>query len=352
MATATPAKTCIKCGQDCSGKPRTKDAQGRYTCRECYDKLMAARAGAPAMVQPAKAVEVKPLSAKAPVVKVTAKPVAAATPAADAYDDAPPAEEPEFTLGDGAGFGEGIPLDEDAAGIASAAAAQPTACPGCGVFLPHGTVICTRCGMNTQTGKALGTAKLAGEGRQCIKCGYSLKGLKSMKCPECGTVNTVKTREEKQREYDRKTSREVARNAYLKPVIAFAVGLTIAVLLASQLGADPKVAVVGLLLQYAVFVPIGVIVFFLFCLAWSGFDAPIHLSALRLAAVFAVTDAAAVPSLVLGFYAIGVLICVMALAIHTLMDQDMPDSFILAVLLLIAKVVVYVALAAALQGAE
>lgn len=350
-----PGKICIKCGRDCSGTPRTKDAQGRYTCRECYDKLMAARAGTPATstVQPAKAVEVKPRIANAAPVGAPANPIVAGAPATGLlHDAAPPNEEPALTLDDGAGFGEGIPLEDDAAGITSAAAAQPTACPGCGVFLPHGTVICTRCGMNTQTGQALGTQKLAGEGRQCIKCGYSLKGLKSMKCPECGTVNVVKSLKDQRREQDRKTSRQVARNAYLKPLLAFAVGLTIAVLLASQLGADPKAAIISLLVQYAIFVPIGVIVFFLCCLAWLGFDAPMHLSALRLAAVFAITDAVAIPSLALGFYAIGVLLCVMAIAIHTLMDLDIPDSFILALLLLVVMVVVYVALISALQNAE
>ena len=32
-------KICIRCGLDCSNRPRTKDLQGRYTCRDCYDAM-------------------------------------------------------------------------------------------------------------------------------------------------------------------------------------------------------------------------------------------------------------------------------------------------------------------------
>lgn len=28
-------KICIKCGADCAGKPRVKDASGRYACKSC-----------------------------------------------------------------------------------------------------------------------------------------------------------------------------------------------------------------------------------------------------------------------------------------------------------------------------
>src|SRR4051812_22034747 len=39
--TATP-KTCIRCGADCAGKPRTRDSQGRYMCRPCYESAQRA----------------------------------------------------------------------------------------------------------------------------------------------------------------------------------------------------------------------------------------------------------------------------------------------------------------------
>jgi hypothetical protein len=43
-------------------------------------------------------------------------------------------------------------------------------------------------------------------------------------------------------------------------------------------------------LQLAIGVPIGVVAFFLCCLLWMGFDAPMHLTALRLVGVYALTD--------------------------------------------------------------
>ncbi len=36
-----PPKICVACGQDCSGKPRTKDPRGQYYCQECYDRRKA-----------------------------------------------------------------------------------------------------------------------------------------------------------------------------------------------------------------------------------------------------------------------------------------------------------------------
>jgi hypothetical protein len=43
MATGQPAKLCVFCGADCAGRPRTKDAQGRYYHKECYEKVMKER---------------------------------------------------------------------------------------------------------------------------------------------------------------------------------------------------------------------------------------------------------------------------------------------------------------------
>lgn len=37
------AKVCKHCGQDCTSRPRVKDAAGRYYCRECHDLLQLAR---------------------------------------------------------------------------------------------------------------------------------------------------------------------------------------------------------------------------------------------------------------------------------------------------------------------
>ncbi len=185
MDAPAPVKICIRCGVDCSGRPRTKDQFGHYTCRECYEKLQAQAKAAPSRALPAPK-------------------AAAPAPNAGAPAPAPPEADEPFVLAD------------DPAGIASAVAHQPRECSNCGMLLAHDAVVCMRCGLNLQTGKLLATRKLSGEGRSCIKCGYSLAGLKTTKCPECGTVNHRKSKAEEQREQDRKTSRAVARNEYLK----------------------------------------------------------------------------------------------------------------------------------------
>lgn len=116
MSLPATAKVCIKCGTDCSGKPRTKDAQGRYTCKACFD----------AMTQKA--------AAPKPAARVAPKPV----PVADAADDAAVM----------------------AALLESAPPALTETCPSCGNGMAGGTVICTICGYNKETGKAVGVKVL------------------------------------------------------------------------------------------------------------------------------------------------------------------------------------------------
>src|ERR1051326_180246 len=131
MPTApTPTKTCIKCGTDCSNKPRTKDAQGRYTCKACYDE----------MVKKAAATRAAP----APVGAVAAKPAAKPGPK--------PATESVFDGGD------------DGAVMASLLESSPgvitETCPSCGNGLTSGAVVCTICGYNKETGRAMGVKVL------------------------------------------------------------------------------------------------------------------------------------------------------------------------------------------------
>lgn len=109
-------KLCTVCGQDVSGKPRVKDPQGRYVCAgECQQKL-AASAGAKPAAKPA---------AAAPAVK------------------APP-----------------MPAEDDVMGRLINASPMINAlnCGECGAPMTSGSVVCVRCGHNTQTGKSLKTA--------------------------------------------------------------------------------------------------------------------------------------------------------------------------------------------------
>ena len=107
MSATAPAKTCIHCGQDCSGKPRTKDAQGRYACKECHERALAA-----------------------------AKIAAQAAPHKVARPASPP---PQIQQEEDALHGlEG--LEEFSAGTKM--------CSGCGAPLASDAAICVACGLN------------------------------------------------------------------------------------------------------------------------------------------------------------------------------------------------------------
>jgi RNA polymerase subunit RPABC4/transcription elongation factor Spt4 len=128
MATAESAgKTCVVCGKDVSGQPRVKDAAGHYMCAgECQQKAIAAakaRKDAAAQPKPAPPAPLGPTLAKKPA----------------SSEPLPP----------GGLLGQ---LIDDSPMLKSAK------CESCGSAMPGGSVICTRCGFNTQTGKALKTA--------------------------------------------------------------------------------------------------------------------------------------------------------------------------------------------------
>lgn len=103
----TSGKICGICGEDCSGRPRIKDQQGRYFCKACAEQAAKQRAAAPAA----------PKAAPPP------------PPAEPAEDEALPAS-----------FWNDLP-----------AAASP--CPSCGSPMSQGGVVCMSCGHNVQTGR-------------------------------------------------------------------------------------------------------------------------------------------------------------------------------------------------------
>lgn len=123
MAETVSAKVCVHCGQDCSKKARTKDAQGRYACKECHEAAVARAARGPAI--PAKPIEVK-------------RPAVPAAPPSRPAVRAQTEEEP---------------------GVLSELLTQvkTVACTACGAPMEPGAVFCTRCGVNTKTGQRIGT---------------------------------------------------------------------------------------------------------------------------------------------------------------------------------------------------
>ncbi|MHC5115428.1 MAG: hypothetical protein ACYTGP_13495 [Planctomycetota bacterium] len=117
-------KICVICGEDCAGRPRTKDGKGRYYCQPCYDDVKrkiearkAAAAAPPPPPPPPAPIEDDPFSMLDEVVGDAPTPVPGAVPAP-------------------AGFGQ-------------------ETCPGCGGALAADAVVCTSCGYNKQTGTSL-----------------------------------------------------------------------------------------------------------------------------------------------------------------------------------------------------
>jgi hypothetical protein len=114
MAEPAVAKLCTVCGIDCSGKPRIKDQQGRYICKECFDKAKQTRQ-----------------TQKNPA-------PAAAGDAGGAGSDAPAEGDNSFLLG---------------IGKASSGLQGTKPCPECGRAMGTDAVVCIGCGYNATTGK-------------------------------------------------------------------------------------------------------------------------------------------------------------------------------------------------------
>lgn len=218
-------------------------------------------------------------------------------------------------------------------------------CPNCGAPMSREAVICISCGYSRALGRVARSSDVSappegrarkGRGRRCRKCGYSMKGLKSAQCPECGLINAPPSREEQEKD----EAKSVRRNAYLRPLLYFAVGFGIvSVVVGGSGGVD---AVLAYALTYAVQVPIGVGVFLACCYLWIGFDAPIHLTALRLAGIYALVDLA---DIIFAFIPIPVLGWLIPLTIYIgllmeLLEMDLQDAVIVGLLTFIVKVVI------------
>lgn len=119
---STAPKICTVCGLDCSNKPRAKDAQGRYVCKECMQRAQAAQVAKQDAGKP------KAAAGGAPVVGAVG---GAARSAGDQGDNA-------FILD----IVEPPKVREDQ---------KP--CPSCGKGINEGQVLCTSCGFNLKTGE-------------------------------------------------------------------------------------------------------------------------------------------------------------------------------------------------------
>jgi hypothetical protein len=315
------AMTCSKCGADVSKAKRLKDSKGRYFCEGCAAALRekaAAKLGVP-------------------VAGGGGGCEAAATPKTAGL-----ADDGTIPLAD-------APMPERV----GSPSGQMELCPDCSTPLGSGP-ICASCGYNRITGVAIGaqgagTPPPAGtkplpsarkkprKSRTCLKCGYDLTGLKSPRCPECGTVNSAFARAKAEEKQTLKTM-------YLKPLIAAVVG----VLLACGVHALLHAPVTFYLFYYAATLPV---VFFVYmaCSIWFiGFDEPLGVTFVRLAATVAVADVFfagidAIPFI--GWYAWPFEAIIYTGLLMHFMELDFEDARVVAIITFVAHLALWFAAA-------
>lgn len=206
-------------------------------------------------------------------------------------------------------------------------------CPACDRPLDTDSVICVNCGYDKRKGFTPGTGLGASAQKSgtltCNHCGYDLRGLKHRRCPECGKVPTA----QHWRDWNKALGRDVVRKAWLIPgaIFSFCVLSTIIAFLLTRNAAliPPFGAVMG------VYVLSGLIANFILCAVWSGFDAPVSLTALRLGAVGSLyialqllTAAVLPPSILL------LIIPIMSATVLALvlLDLEPVEAFVLTIL--------------------
>lgn len=255
-------------------RPRTKDAQSRYTCRECFDALQRQAAARPHQM------------------------AAPAAPAAQA--EVEPAEDPAF-------------MAALLGGAADQAAPAVRPCPECGHPLGHEVVVCTHCGFNTRTGRTLST-------RQAV-------GVEA--------DPAAASQRDRRRAYDEREAQRIARAEMIKPIIIGAVALGgVIAMLAAQAKNTEFLAIDKYIVFYLGSVAAAALVFSLACLVRVGRDSLTVLNFVRLAAIVAAVDLLRVP-IVLAFGTTFLLWAALLLAyicfLALLMELDISDAVVIGV---------------------
>lgn len=152
--------------------------------------------------------------------------------------------------------------------IPVAPAAPPSRCDGCGMPRAAESTICTRCGFNKATGKVVDPTADEEEDER------PRKKAKKKAAP-------AEKRWKSARDYDEEESRYERRMAYLKPGITMAV----CVLTFCGVAAAKELEVPRILVLFGCSVVGTFLAYLAIAVAWVGFDEPLHIEGLRVAAV-------------------------------------------------------------------
>lgn len=226
-------------------------------------------------------------------------------------------------------------------------------CPKCGSDRSVGTLACAVCGHSE--GIDPGCPKLPkvkkpkrGKPLLCRKCQYDLTGLRDGLCPECGHINSIAGK----RDWDEENSKEVARNAYLKPLIYLAVGM--ALVLGTYAARGAPLGFLGYLIMFPILVTIAYVMLWLCCMMWLGFTSSPLLMLVQLAGIHgAVGGVAALLSFIpfigmAGFIPIILCGAVYVRLMSDWMDMEAADAKIVAVIVYVA--IMGISIFAVVQG--
>lgn len=206
-------------------------------------------------------------------------------------------------------------------------------CPSCGGAMIRSDIICTKCGFNRATGRQVGVSDAADAAEE------------ARATPERRRLKTV--RDDVKRE---------TRNAYIKPAVAIAICLPLAMAIWGGILGSAE-AVVFPLVVFSVMFVVTFVVWFVCSLIWIGFDEPMGMETLRLGAVCSMTEIArAALSPLPNYWRVQVAVqagifMVFVGSTMVMMEMDKEDAGMFAVLVSAARLVVaFVALQVAVNN--
>lgn len=323
MSAPATEKICIVCKQDCAKKPRMKDAQGRYVCEDCMNKVQA-KTSAPSH---ANASSPPPLAASQAPRPTKPDMLAPDEELVDLLAPPPPpkAGDKQFAkMKAGATDGPALGLE---GGLKDPNVRH---CPKCEAEMPGTGRICTSCGHDLGS---LSMAKVPKHLRKlapakCDGCGYDMRGAASDICPECGKkLRAAKTAGMLDAEKQARTE------LYRPPIVLAISGWIVTCGLLAFAGTSAPLLILVFFVAWLVAVPLGVVAFWLCSLFYIEYDAPWHATALRIGGVFAMAQAPSALAIVVGINAFNLLTFgLLALLFMTIMEMDWNEAVVMAIM--------------------